>query len=93
MEEPILQHNPDRFVIYPIVHDDLWKEFKRQEASFWTAEEIDLAEDRNDWLKLKEDERHFIKHVLAFFAASLYRDWENDKPDRKSTRLNSSHRL
>jgi ribonucleoside-diphosphate reductase beta chain len=70
MDEPILQHNPDRFVIYPIVHDDLWKEFKRQEASFWTAEEIDLAEDRNDWIKLKESERHFIKHVLAFFAAS-----------------------
>lgn len=70
MEEPILQHNPDRFVIYPIVHDDLWKEFKRQEASFWTAEEIDLAEDRKDWLNLKDNERHFIKHVLAFFAAS-----------------------
>ena len=70
MEEPLLKHNPDRFVVYPIVHDDLWKEFKRQEASFWTAEEIDLTEDRRDWAALKEDERHFIKHVLAFFAAS-----------------------
>jgi ribonucleoside-diphosphate reductase beta chain len=70
MEEPLLKHNPDRFVIYPIVHDDLWQEFKRQEASFWTAEEVDLTEDRRDWAALKEEERHFIKHVLAFFAAS-----------------------
>jgi ribonucleotide reductase beta subunit family protein with ferritin-like domain len=68
--EPILRPNPERFVIYPIVHSDLWQEFKRQEASFWTAEEIDLTEDRRDWERLKEDERHFIKHVLAFFAAS-----------------------
>lgn len=68
--EPILSPNPDRFVIYPIVHSDLWQEFKRQEASFWTAEEIDLTEDRRDWEKLKEEERHFIKHILAFFAAS-----------------------
>jgi len=68
--EPILQPNPDRFVIYPIVHNDLWAEFKRQEASFWTAEEIDLSEDLRDWQKLSDDERHFIKHVLAFFAAS-----------------------
>jgi ribonucleoside-diphosphate reductase beta chain len=68
--EKILQPNPDRFVIYPIVHDDLWKEFKRQEASFWTAEEIDLADDKKDWAKLKEEEKHFIKHILAFFAAS-----------------------
>jgi ribonucleotide reductase beta subunit family protein with ferritin-like domain len=70
MTEPILQSNPDRFVIYPIVHDDLWAEFKKQEASFWTAEEIDLGEDLKDWQKLNDDERHFIKHILAFFAAS-----------------------
>jgi ribonucleotide reductase beta subunit family protein with ferritin-like domain len=70
MTEPILQSNPDRFVIYPIVHDDLWSEFKKQEASFWTAEEIDLSEDLKDWQKLNDEERHFIKHILAFFAAS-----------------------
>ena len=70
MEEPLLKPNPDRFVVYPIIHSDLWSEFKRQEASFWTAEEIDLTEDRRDWDRLKEDEKHFIKHVLAFFAAS-----------------------
>ena len=70
MTEPILQSNSDRFVIYPIVHDDLWSEFKKQEASFWTAEEIDLSEDLKDWQKLNDEERHFIKHILAFFAAS-----------------------
>jgi len=68
--EPILRPNPDRFVIYPIVHSDLWQQFKRQEASFWTAEEIDLTDDRRDWERLKTEEQHFIKHVLAFFAAS-----------------------
>ena len=68
--EPILRPNPDRFVIYPIVHSDLWQQFKRQEASFWTAEEIDLTDDRRDWDRLKAEEQHFIKHVLAFFAAS-----------------------
>ena len=70
MTESILAPNPDRFVIYPIQHDDLWQEFKRQEASFWTAEEIDLSEDLRDWQRLSSDEQHFVKHVLAFFAAS-----------------------
>ncbi|MDZ4822247.1 MAG: ribonucleoside-diphosphate reductase small subunit [Flavobacteriales bacterium] len=70
-EEPILRENPDRFVIFPIVHHDIWQYYKRHEASFWTAEEIDLEPDLVDWnTKLNNDERHFIKHVLAFFAAS-----------------------
>lgn len=68
--EPILTENPRRYVIYPIQHDDLWQAFKKHEASFWTAEEVDLAQDLTDWKKLSNDERHFIKHVLAFFAAS-----------------------
>lgn len=69
--EPILQDNPDRFVLFPIQHDDIWKFYKKSEASFWTAEEIDLAADLTDWAeKLNDDEKHFIKHVLAFFAAS-----------------------
>jgi ribonucleoside-diphosphate reductase beta chain len=68
--EPILTENPRRYVIYPIQHNDLWEAFKKHEASFWTAEEIDLAPDLVDWKKLTADERHFIKHVLAFFAAS-----------------------
>jgi ribonucleoside-diphosphate reductase beta chain len=71
LPEPILQENPHRFVLYPIEHNDIWEFYKRAEASFWTAEEISLAEDLNDWEnKLNDDERYFIKHVLAFFAAS-----------------------
>lgn len=70
-QEPILKENPDRFVLFPIVHHDIWQYYKRHEASFWTAEEIDLEPDLVDWnTKLTKDERHFIKHVLAFFAAS-----------------------
>ena len=69
--EPILELNKDRFVIFPIKHDDIWKMYKKSEASFWTAEEIDLSADLVDWdHKLNDDEKHFIKHVLAFFAAS-----------------------
>ncbi len=69
--EPILQENPNRFVLFPIQHDDIWKFYKNSQASFWTAEEIDLQQDLADWKqKLNEGEQHFIKHVLAFFAAS-----------------------
>ena len=71
MTEKILQENPGRFVLFPITHNDIWKYYKQQEASFWTAEEIDLQQDVSDWTnKLNDDERHFVKHVLAFFAAS-----------------------
>ena len=69
--EPILEENPNRFVLFPIKHDDIWSFYKKSEASFWTAEEIDLHQDLSDWEnRLNEDEKHFIKHVLAFFAAS-----------------------
>jgi len=69
--EPILRPNKDRFVIFPIQHNDIWDWYKKQEASFWTAEEIDLEQDVIDWEnKLNHDERYFIKHILAFFAAS-----------------------
>ena len=69
--EPLLVDNPNRFVLFPIEHDDIWSFYKKTEASFWTAEEIDLQQDISDWEnKLNDDERHFIKHVLAFFAAS-----------------------
>ena len=69
--EPILVENPNRFVLFPIEHDDIWAEYKKQEASIWTAEEIDLSSDIVDWNdKLNDDERFFIKNVLAFFAAS-----------------------
>ena len=69
--EPILVENPDRFVLFPIQHHDIWQYYKKSEASFWTAEEIDLNQDLVDWnTRLNDNERHFIKHVLAFFAAS-----------------------
>lgn len=71
MTEPILQENKERFVLFPIKHKDIWEMYKKCEQSFWTAEEIDLSPDLVDWnSKLNDDERHFIKHVLAFFAAS-----------------------
>jgi ribonucleoside-diphosphate reductase beta chain len=71
MTEPILAENKDRFVIFPIKHNDIWEYYKKSEASFWTAEEIDLSQDMTDWNnKLNDNERHFVKHVLAFFAAS-----------------------
>lgn len=70
VEEPILKENKDRFVLFPIQHNDIWEYYKKAEASFWTAEEIDLSQDLKDWENLNDGERHFIKHVLAFFAAS-----------------------
>lgn len=66
----MLEENPNRFVILPIKYGDIWRMYKQQMAAFWTAEEIDLGQDVKDWPKLKEDEQHFIKMVLAFFAAS-----------------------
>ena len=69
-QEPILAENKNRFVLFPIEHNDIWGFYKKAEASFWTAEEIDLSQDLVDWERLTEDERHFVKHVLAFFAAS-----------------------
>ena len=69
--EPLLRDNPGRFVIFPIQHHDIWRFYKLSQSNFWTSEEIDLQQDLSDWNnKLNDDERHFIKHVLAFFAAS-----------------------
>ena len=71
VQEPLLKENKNRFVLFPIEHDDIWQYYKKAEASIWTAEEIDLHQDLSDWNdKLTEDERYFVKHVLAFFAAS-----------------------
>lgn len=69
-EEPILKQDKNRFVLFPIKHSDIWQMYKQAEASFWTAEEIDLSSDLKDWALLNDGERHFISHVLAFFAAS-----------------------
>ena len=68
--EPLLKEDPNRFVIFPIQHDDIWNYYKQAEASIWTAEEIDLSQDLKDWNNLNDGEQHFIKHILAFFAAS-----------------------
>lgn len=69
-EETLLAESNDRFVLFPIKYDDIWEMYKKAMASFWTAEEIDLYQDLKDWESLNEDEKHFIKHVLAFFSAS-----------------------
>jgi len=69
-EETLLKENPQRFVLFPIQHKSIWEMYKKHEASFWTAEEIDLSQDQKDWESLNEGEQHFVKHVLAFFAAS-----------------------
>lgn len=69
-DEPLLRENPRRFVVFPIEYHDIWKMYKKAEASFWTAEEVDLSKDLQHWEALKPEERHFISHVLAFFAAS-----------------------
>ncbi|KAJ7148574.1 ribonucleotide reductase small subunit [Mycena filopes] len=71
MEDPILTPTTKRFVLFPIQFPDIWEMYKKAQASFWTAEEIDLSQDVTDWTdKLNDDERHFVSHVLAFFAAS-----------------------
>ena len=70
LPEPMLQENKDRFVLFPIQHPDLWKKYKNHCAVMWFAEEIDLSKDMAHWEKLTEDERHFIKHIIGFFAGS-----------------------
>jgi len=69
-EDPLLVENPRRWVMFPIQHPEVWEMYKKHEASFWTAEEVDLSQDSRDWERLTDAERHFVKHVLAFFAAS-----------------------
>jgi len=69
-EEPILRENPNRYTLFPIKYPDLWALYKRGEASFWTAGEIDFTADNEDWAKLNGDEKNFILNILAFFAGS-----------------------
>jgi ribonucleoside-diphosphate reductase beta chain len=68
--EKILKENPNRFVIFPIEHNDIWEYYKMHQAAFWTAEEIDLTNDIRDWEKLSENEKYFVKNILSFFASS-----------------------
>ena len=69
-EEPLLKDNPNRFVLFPINYPDIWEMYKKSVASFWTVEEVDLSKDLLHWNALKVEEKHFISHILAFFAAS-----------------------
>jgi len=66
----ILIENPNRFVIFPIEHNDIWEFYKQHQAAFWTAEEVDLTNDIRDWNNLTENEQYFVKNILSFFAAS-----------------------
>lgn len=68
--DPVLSPSSDRFVLFPLQYHGLWEMYKKHMAVFWTAEEIDLMGDLKDWESLNKDEKHFISHVLAFFAAS-----------------------
>src|SRR6202008_1562821 len=68
--EILLEENKDRFVLFPIKYPAFWEMYKKAEASFWTAEEIDLSDDMKHWENLNSGETHFISHILAFFAAS-----------------------
>ena len=68
--EPLLEPDDNRFVMFPIQHDDIWQMYKKQIDCFWRAEEIDLTKDLTHWENLEENERYFISMILAFFAAS-----------------------
>jgi len=70
INEPLLTPDDNRYVMYPIVNDDIWQMYKKQVDCFWRAEEIDLSKDLNDWDSLNADEKHFVSMILAFFANS-----------------------
>ena len=70
IRDPVLAENPDRFVMFPIVHQEVWDMYKKHFNCFWRPEEVDLSKDIRHWSKLTDNERYFIKHVLCFFAAA-----------------------
>ena len=70
VKEPMLNEEANRYVIFPIQHEPFWEMYKKAEANFWTSEELDLSADLADWVKLTDNERYYIEHILAFFAAS-----------------------
>jgi len=69
-QKKILEENPNRFVLFPLEHPDIWEFYKTHQAAFWTAEELDLSEDERHWESLSDNEKFFLKHILSFFAAS-----------------------
>ena len=88
LNEVLLTENSNRFVLFPIVHNDIYQLYKKAESSFWTANEIDLSKDINDWQKLNNEEQHFIKNIIGFFAGSDGIIMENlscRKPREKSS--------
>ena len=70
LDDPLLKESEDRYVMFTIQDEDVWKMYKKQVDCFWRAEEVDLSKDLTDWAKLTDDEKYFISMVLAFFAAS-----------------------
>jgi ribonucleoside-diphosphate reductase beta chain len=70
VQEPLLIENGSRHVIFPIKYDNIWDMYKKHVSTYWTVEEIDFSKDTKDWEKLNDNEKHFIKNILAFFAAS-----------------------
>ena len=70
VDEPLLRENKKRFVLFPIKYDNIWRMYLKHKAAFWTTSELKLADDKKDWAALTDDERHFLKHIIAFFAAS-----------------------
>jgi ribonucleoside-diphosphate reductase subunit M2 len=70
MEDPILKEDESRLTMFPLQYDDIWEMYKKQVDCFWRAEEIDLSKDTASWNKMTDEEKYFIKHILAFFAAS-----------------------
>ena len=70
INEPLLTENDNRFVMFPVEDDQIWKMYKKQVDCFWRVEEVDLGKDLNDWVGLTNDEQYFIKMIIAFFAAS-----------------------
>jgi hypothetical protein len=72
MKEKILEPNNDRFVIFPIEHNDIWEFYKQHQAAFWTAEEVDLSKDIRDWENLSDNERYFLKNILPSSFSKKY---------------------
>jgi len=70
ISEPLLQDLNNRFTIFPIVHEDIWNLYLTHKEAFWIVSDVDLTPDLKDWAKLTDEEQYFIKHILAFFAAS-----------------------
>lgn len=77
--DPILKENPRRWVMFPIQYPAIWEMYKKHEASFWTAEEIDLSQDQKDWDRLNKDEQHFVHVSDILFERALHNSYLQNK--------------